>query len=167
MGSWIGFLVFHVSCVERQIYAKKEQAEACSQLVEKVFSTSCLRFQNFQKVLKSIDWNGAGHPSWVPRARAGLRPVALRNVLRASRAHPSFPFSYISGFFDSLACSFLIPLLQRTPRSGPAGRRSPRRPPWGIRTARRTSGFRRDKSGPPASPGPSRPCRPGHPAYPR
>ncbi|MDD6605489.1 MAG: hypothetical protein PUE96_06180, partial [Oscillospiraceae bacterium] len=54
------------------------------QLVEKVFSTSCLRFQNFQKVLKSIDLNGAGHPSWVPRA------------------HPSFPFSYISGFIDSL-----------------------------------------------------------------
>ncbi|MDD6605132.1 MAG: hypothetical protein PUE96_04370, partial [Oscillospiraceae bacterium] len=46
--------------------------------------TSCLRFQNFQKVLKSIDLNGAGHPSWVPRA------------------HPSFPFSYISGFIDSL-----------------------------------------------------------------
>ena len=55
------------------------------QLVEKVFSTSCLRFQNFQKVLKSIDLNGAGHPSWVPRA------------------HPSFPFSYISGFIDSLS----------------------------------------------------------------
>ena len=54
------------------------------QLVEKVFSTSCLRFQNFQKVLKSIDLNGAGHPSWVPRA------------------HPSFPFPYISGFIDSL-----------------------------------------------------------------
>ena len=55
------------------------------QLFEKVFSTSCLRFQNFQKVLKSIDLNGAGHPSWVPRA------------------HPSFPFSYISGFIDSLS----------------------------------------------------------------
>ena len=54
------------------------------QLVEKVFSTSCLRFQNFQKVLKSIDLNGAGHPSWVPRA------------------HPSFPFSCIPGFIDSL-----------------------------------------------------------------
>ena len=57
------------------------------QLVEKVFSTSCLRFQSFQKVLKSIDLNGAGHPSWVPRA------------------HPSFPFSYISGFIDSLGGS--------------------------------------------------------------
>ena len=34
------------------------------QLVEKVFSTSCLRFQNFQKVLKSIDLNDAGHPSF-------------------------------------------------------------------------------------------------------
>ena len=75
MGSWIGFLVFHVSCVERQIYAKKEQAEACSQLVEKVFSTSCLRFQNFQKVLKSIDLNGAGHPSWVHlRAKSRATP---------------------------------------------------------------------------------------------
>ena len=54
------------------------------QLFEKVFSTSCLRSQSCQKVLKSIDLNGAGHPSWVPRA------------------HPSFPFSYISGFIDSL-----------------------------------------------------------------
>ena len=54
------------------------------QLVEKVFSTSCLRFQNFLKVLKSVDLNGAGHPSWVPRA------------------HPSFPFSCSSGFIDSL-----------------------------------------------------------------
>ena len=59
-------------------------AEGLPELVEKVFSTSCLRLQNFQKVLKSIDLNGAGHPSWVPRA------------------HPSFPFPYISGFIDSL-----------------------------------------------------------------
>ena len=47
----------------------------CPQLVEKVFSTSCLRFQNFQKVLKSIDLNGAGHPSWVHlRAKSRATP---------------------------------------------------------------------------------------------
>ena len=39
-------------------------AARSSQLVEKVFSTSFLRFQNFQKVLKSIDLNDAGHPSF-------------------------------------------------------------------------------------------------------
>ena len=39
---------------------------------------------------------------FISALRAGLRPVALRNVLRASRAHPSFPFSFISGFIDSL-----------------------------------------------------------------
>ena len=33
-------------------------------------------------------------PGFISALRAGLRPVALRNVLRASRAHPSFPFSY-------------------------------------------------------------------------
>ena len=45
------------------------------QLVEKVFSTSCLRFQNLQKVLKSIDLNGAGHPSWVHlRAKSRATP---------------------------------------------------------------------------------------------
>ena len=41
-------------------------------------------------------------PGFISALRAGLRPVALRNVLRASRAHPSFPFSYISGVIDSL-----------------------------------------------------------------
>ena len=41
-------------------------------------------------------------PGFISALRAGLRPVALRNVLRASRAHPSFPFSFISGFIDSL-----------------------------------------------------------------
>ena len=49
------------------------------QLFEKVFSTSCLRFQNFQKVLKSIDLNGVGHPFWVHlraknRATPGCAP---------------------------------------------------------------------------------------------
>ena len=41
-------------------------------------------------------------PGFISALRAGLRPVALRNVLRASPAHPSFPFSYISGFIDNL-----------------------------------------------------------------
>ena len=41
-------------------------------------------------------------PEFISALRAGLRPVALRNGLRASRAHPSFPFSCISGFTDSL-----------------------------------------------------------------
>ena len=46
-----------------------------AQLVEKVFSTSCLRFQNFLKVLKSVDLNGAGHPSWVHlRAKSRAAP---------------------------------------------------------------------------------------------
>ena len=50
-------------------------AARSSQLVEKVFSTSFLRFQNFQKVLKSIDLNGAGHPSWVHlRAKSRATP---------------------------------------------------------------------------------------------
>ena len=43
-------------------------------------------------------------PGFISALRAGLRPVALRTILRASRAHPSFPFSYISGFIDSLKC---------------------------------------------------------------
>ena len=41
-------------------------------------------------------------PGFISALRAGPRPIALRNVLRASRAHPSFPFSYISGVIDSL-----------------------------------------------------------------
>ncbi|WP_418724244.1 hypothetical protein, partial [Dysosmobacter sp.] len=42
----------------------------------------------FIKVLKTKDFNGAGHPSWV------------------SRAHPSFPLRRIYLFIDSLkACS--------------------------------------------------------------
>ena len=41
-------------------------------------------FQNFIKVLKTKDFNGAGHPSWV------------------SRAHPSFPLRRIYLFIDSL-----------------------------------------------------------------
>ena len=90
-----------------------------SSACRKVFSTSCLRFQNFLKVLKSVDLNGAGHPSWV-HLRAKCRrfaSVALRNGLRASRAHPSFPFSYSSGVIDSLTAAgnsgggLLCPLL--------------------------------------------------------
>ena len=41
-------------------------------------------------------------PGFISALRAGLRPVALRNGLRASRAHPSFPFPDFSGFIDSL-----------------------------------------------------------------
>ena len=42
-------------------------------------------------------------PGFISALRAELRPVALRNGLRASRAHPSFPFSYVFGFIDSLS----------------------------------------------------------------
>ena len=80
-------------CKRKPLCAKP--APLAPQLVEKVFSTSCLRFQNFQKVLKSIHLNGAGHPSWVPRA------------------HPSFPFSYISGFIDSLRRRLRLICLKR------------------------------------------------------
>ena len=41
-------------------------------------------------------------PGFISALRAGLRPVALRNGLRASRAHPSFPSHKISGFIDRL-----------------------------------------------------------------
>ena len=55
-----------------------------SQRVEKVFSPRWASFQNFIKVLKTKDFNGAGHPSWV------------------SRAHPSLPLRRIYHFIDSL-----------------------------------------------------------------
>ena len=41
-------------------------------------------------------------PGFISALKAGLRPVALRNVLRASRAYLSFLVSYISGVIDSL-----------------------------------------------------------------
>ena len=47
-------------------------------------------------------------PGFISALRAELRPVAIRNVLRASRAHPSSPFSYISRFIDSPFSSFLM-----------------------------------------------------------
>ena len=55
-----------------------------SQRVEKVFSPRWTSFQNFIKVLKTKDFNGTGHPSWV------------------SRAHPSLPSRRIYHFIDSL-----------------------------------------------------------------
>ena len=48
-------------------------------------------------------------PGFISALRAGLRPVVLRNGLRASRAHPSFPFPRVFGFIDSLGVlSFCI-----------------------------------------------------------
>ena len=41
-------------------------------------------------------------PGFISALRTGLRPVALRNGLRASRAHPSFPFSCLPVSIDSL-----------------------------------------------------------------
>ena len=57
---------------------------ASFQRVEKGFSPRRTSFQNFIKVLKTKDFNGAGHPSWV------------------SRAHPSLPLQRIYHFIDSL-----------------------------------------------------------------
>ena len=57
-------------------------------------------------------------PGFISALKAGLRPVALRNVLRASRAHPSFPFSYISRFIDSLISVYPV---RENKRANPAG----------------------------------------------
>ena len=56
---------------------------------KKSFRLAEASFQNFIKVLKTKDFNGAGHPSWV------------------SRAHPSLPSRRIYHFIDSLPISHL------------------------------------------------------------
>ena len=63
------------------------------------------QFSDLYKVLKTIDFNGAGHPSWVIYApsAAALRRLRSETRLRAqSRAHPSLPPRKTHHFIDSL-----------------------------------------------------------------
>ena len=53
---------------------RKKRAESIRplQLGEKGFFDKLSKFSELQKVLKTEDFNGAGHPSWVSRAHSSF-----------------------------------------------------------------------------------------------
>jgi hypothetical protein len=80
-------------------------SKKCFRHAEQVFKTRG-RQPSVKKVLKTYDFNGAGHPSWV------------------SRPHPSFPFSGILGFIDSLQVYYTAEQKKEKCRFAAAGDRS-------------------------------------------
>ena len=58
------------------------------QRVEKVFSPRCLSFRNFEKVSKTTDFNGEGHPSWVSLTHPFL-PLSQIYHLRVVHRYPA------------------------------------------------------------------------------
>ena len=111
-------------CRQNSANAKSSPCPAdrgCSACRKSLFAPLS-QFSELYKVLKTIDFNGAGHPSWVSRAHPSLPPRKTHHFidsLRDAILTDGAPFYLILPSLTALSLPFLPPI----PRNF-AGRRN-------------------------------------------